>query len=188
MPDFRIERVGDAHADGEVAFSMPKYHYCPVCGTELAEQRFHDEVRPACPRCGHVVYYNPTPAVGAVITDGSDVLLVERAFEPKKGGWSLPAGFMEFGERQIDALAREVKEETGLTIWSATLLGTEDAADDPRTHAILISFIVNEWAGEPRPGDDASACRWWSINRLPENMAWRNHVRVLAKAREVLGL
>ena len=79
-------------------------------------------------------------------------------------------------------------EETGLDVRSATLLSVEDASEDPRTHSLLISFIVNEWAGEPRPGDDASDCGWWPLTNLPANMAWKNHTRVLVKAREVLGL
>jgi len=188
IPGRPMEVVGKPPADGRVAFRKPEYRYCAVCGTRLECRMEHDEPRPTCPKCGHVVYYNPSPAVGAVIMNGDRVLLVRRAFEPKKDGWSLPSGFMEFGERQIDGLAREVQEETGLAMRSGTLLSVEDASDDPRTHSLLISFIVNEWHGEPRPGDDASECKWWSICELPENMAWRNHVRVLAKAREVLGL
>jgi 8-oxo-dGTP diphosphatase len=153
----------------------------------LEEQPDHDVVRPTCPECEFIVYYNPAPAVGGVITSGDKILLVKRAYPPKAGLWSLPAGFMEFGERQLDALAREVREETGIETLSATLLSVEDASDDPRTHALLIAFIIDEWQGEPRAGDDAAEAAWWPISTPPQ-MAWRNHVRVIEKARKWLNL
>jgi|GEM_PF-1338605 len=189
------EKVGIPHEDGVIEFRRPEYRFCPRCGATLEPRAEHDVahparpvVRPTCPNCGFIAYYNPVPAVGGVIMSDDHVLLVKRAFPPKEGQWSLPAGFMEFGERQLDALAREVREEVGLEIFSATLLSVEDASDDPRTHALLIAFLVDEWQGEPRPGDDASAVEWWPIVSPPPDMAWRNHVRVLAKAREWLGL
>ena len=179
-----IQRVGEPHLDGTPLFRKPEYHFCAVCGTALEDRTHHNEVFPTCPACGHVVYINPAPAVGGVIVRDGHVLLVRRAFEPKKGLWSLPAGFMDYGERQVDALAREVKEETGIDVHSASLLSVEDAADDPRTHALLIAFFVEEWSGEPHPSDDASEIRWWPLDVAPPDMAWRNHARVLELARE----
>ena len=69
---------------------------------------------------------------------------------------------------------------------SASLLSVEDASEDPRTHALLIAFIVHEWGGEPRPGDDASEVGWFPLDVAPDSMAWRNHVRILELAREVI--
>ncbi len=189
VPKRRSQKVREPHKDGAVEFKRPDYHFCPRCGTALLDRTEpNGEVRPTCPACGFVVYYNPVPAVGAVILDGDRILLVRRKYEPKKDMWSLPAGFMDYGERQLDALAREVREETGLEVISAAQLSVEDAYDDPRTHVVFISFIVQEWQGTPRPGDDASACEWWPINSPPLDMAWHNHVRVLTKAREWLCL
>ena len=183
-----IQYVGQDHQDGVVEFMTPEYHYCPRCGTKLESQDEHGVPRPTCSKCGFIAYYNPVPAVGGVIVRDGEVLLVQRAFEPKKGLWSLPAGFMEYGERQVDALAREVKEETALDVRSASLLSVEDAADDPRTHALLIAFYIEEWAGEPQAGDDASDVRWWPLAVNPPDMAWRNHTRVLELARERAGI
>jgi 8-oxo-dGTP diphosphatase len=179
-----IQRVGELHADGVVAFVRPEWTYCPRCATGLQNRTSvdSDAVYPTCPACGYVAYTNPAPAVGAVILNGDDeVLLVRRKFEPNKGGWSLPAGFMEFGERQVDSLAREVLEETRLTMTSASLLCVEDGSEDPRTHALLIAFLVHEWSGEPVPGDDADAVGWFHMGQLPQNMAWRSHTRVLKR-------
>jgi len=191
IPGRERQRVGEPHADGTVAFHVPEYHFCPRCGTRLVPRPEHEAeggaIRPTCPKCGFVAYYNPVPAVGAVILLDGQVLLVRRAYAPKKDQWSLPAGFMEYGERQMDALAREVREETALVIHSGYLLSVEDASDDPRAHALLIAFLVDDWEGAPRPGDDASEVRWWPLDRPPADMAWRNHARVLARTREVLG-
>lgn len=186
-PKRRTERVAKTPGDAVVEFTRPEHRFCACCGSALVDRTEHNgEVRPTCPACGFVVYYNPVPAVGAVIMDGDRVLLVKRKYEPRKDLWSLPAGFMDYGERQLDALAREVREETGLEVISATQLTVEDAYDDPRTHVVFISFLVDRWQGTPRPGDDASECAWWPISSPPADMAWQNHVRVLATAREWL--
>jgi 8-oxo-dGTP diphosphatase len=180
------QTVGRSHDDGAVAFGRKEYRFCPLCGTKLEPHAEHNEIRPTCPACGFIVYYNPVPAVGGVILDGDQILLVRRAFEPKAEQWSLPSGFMEYGERQIDALAREVMEETGLEVASAVQLSVEDASDDPRAHSLMISFIVTRWRGEVTAGDDASEAAWFPITDPPDDMAWRNHTRVIEKARERL--
>ena len=188
IPERSRQIVGHPHEDGALLFKKPVYRYCPLCGSRLHLQDDHGVERPSCPQCEFVAYYNPAPAVAAVITSGDQVLLVRRKYPPKTDKWSLPAGFMEFGERQIDSLAREVAEETGLQILSGMLLCVEDASDDPRTHALLIAFLVDHWRGDPVPGDDASEVSWFPIAEPPSDMAWRNHVRVLEKAREQLAL
>lgn len=192
LPGRPVERVGEPHEDGEVVFVTPRYDFCPLDGTPLVDRREAEstDIRRTCPACGFVAYHNPAPAVGGVILRdtgaGPDVLLVRRKYEPHKDGWSLPAGFMEFGERQVDALAREVKEETDLDMTSASLLCVEDGSEDPRTHALLIAFLVHEWSGDVVPGDDASEAGWFPLTNLPADMAWKAHSRALAKAVEVL--
>ncbi len=192
LPGRRVERVGDPQPDGEAAFQRPEYHFCPRDATPLEDRidEPSDETRPVCPTCGFVAYHNPVPAVGAVIlrngAAGPEVLLVRRKFEPYEGGWSLPSGFMDYGERQVDSLAREVKEETNLDMTSASLLCVEDGAEDPRTHALLIAFLVHEWSGDVLPGDDASEAGWFPLGRLPADMAWKSHRRALRLAMEAL--
>lgn len=95
-------------------------------------------------------------AVSAVIVDRDNrVLLVLRGHEPAKGLWSLPGGSVEPGERMAEALVREVREETGLSIvvgdevWRAHI---ELAAGKPYD---IHTFLVTEFSGHLVAGDDA---------------------------------
>jgi ADP-ribose pyrophosphatase YjhB (NUDIX family) len=73
--------------------------------------------RAVCPGCGRVHYENPLNVVGTipVLPDGR-VLLCLRAIEPRRGKWTLPAGFMELGETTSQGAARETDEEAGAQI------------------------------------------------------------------------
>jgi ADP-ribose pyrophosphatase YjhB (NUDIX family) len=73
--------------------------------------------RMVCADCGHVAYENPKIVVGAVvIADGERVLMCRRAIEPRKGFWTLPAGYMELGETLEEGAAREALEEAEAVI------------------------------------------------------------------------
>ena len=69
-----------------------------------------------CPACRHVHYDNPLNVVGTVPSwgdDGAQVLLCKRNIEPRRGMWTLPAGFMKLGETTSEGAARETVEEAG---------------------------------------------------------------------------
>lgn len=71
-----------------------------------------DRERNVCTRCGFVAYENPKIVTGSVATDETGrVLLCKRAIEPRKGFWTLPAGYMELGETVEQAARREAWEE-----------------------------------------------------------------------------
>ncbi len=104
---------------------------------------------------------SPIVGVGGVIFEGASVLLAKRGQEPAKGTWSLPGGAVELGEKVIDALKREIREEIGIEIEVGGLVRVLDRIfrdDDKRTryHYILIDYWGWRVSGEPKPDSDTS--------------------------------
>jgi 8-oxo-dGTP diphosphatase len=113
----------------------------------------------------------PLVGVGAVIVDQGRVVLVKRKFPPLAGEWSIPGGRLEIGETQREAVVRETREETGLTVEPRELLGVYDRLlrDDGgriRYHYVLIDFLCRRVAGELQPGGDAEDARWFSKQEI----------------------
>lgn len=79
--------------------------------------------RLVCSTCGHIDYENPKIVVGSVVSQDGAVLLCRRAIEPRRGYWTLPAGFLELGETAEEGAAREAWEEARAHIVFDGLLG-----------------------------------------------------------------
>jgi ADP-ribose pyrophosphatase YjhB (NUDIX family) len=75
-----------------------------------------DRERLTCPDCGFIAYENPKIVVGSVVSAEGRVLLCRRAIEPRRGFWTLPAGFMEMGETVEEGARREAWEEAQVRI------------------------------------------------------------------------
>ena len=93
-------------------------HFCPQCGENVAFVIPPGDSLPrhVCSSCGHIHYENPRLIVGCVAEWEGRILLCRRAIEPRRGFWTLPAGFMENGETTAEAAARETYEEAGARI------------------------------------------------------------------------
>ena len=88
--------------------------FCSECGSPDVAWRIPDGdtvPREVCGACGAIHYRNPKVVVGCLATWEDRVLLCRRAFEPRHGLWTLPAGFMENGETLAAGAARETIEE-----------------------------------------------------------------------------
>jgi ADP-ribose pyrophosphatase YjhB (NUDIX family) len=114
----------------------------------------------------------PVAAVGAVVWKGDRVLLIRRGKAPRKGFWSLPGGRQDWGETVHEAVAREIREETGVTIRIVDLAAVVDLIhrDDAGMieHHFTVIDVVAEWeSGEAVAGDDAAEVAW----AAPEDLA-----------------
>jgi ADP-ribose pyrophosphatase YjhB (NUDIX family) len=89
--------------------------HCRACGTPVQYGIPPDDnrERAVCPACHTVHYENPLNVVGTVPTWDDRVLLCRRNIEPRRGLWTLPAGFMELGETAAEGAHRETVEEAG---------------------------------------------------------------------------
>ena len=90
--------------------------HCRECGASVTYRLPDDgdtKLRAICTVCQTVHYENPLNVVGTVPHWGEQVLLCKRNIEPRKGKWTLPAGFMELGETTTQGAARETEEEAG---------------------------------------------------------------------------
>lgn len=121
-------------------------------------------------------YKYPRPAVTAdcvVIGHATDnsrhVLLIRRGYEPYKGCWALPGGFMDMDETLEQCALRELKEETGLTpLGTITELKSFSTVDrDPRGRTITVAFLIDMPLTKAKGSDDAAEARWFPLEELP---------------------
>ena len=100
---------------------LEKFRYCPLCGSEkFVENNFKSK---RCEACGFVYYFNPSSStVAVIVNEKNELLAVRRAKEPARGTLDLPGGFCDCYETGEEGVVREVKEETGLCVESATFL------------------------------------------------------------------
>jgi ADP-ribose pyrophosphatase YjhB (NUDIX family) len=98
--------------------------FCTQCGAPLQLRVPPDDLRPrhVCEACGTIHYQNPKLVVGCVPEHEERILLCRRAIEPRRGYWTVPAGFMENGETLQQAAARESQEEALAEVTVGSLL------------------------------------------------------------------
>jgi 8-oxo-dGTP diphosphatase len=111
--------------------------------------------------------------VGAVVRDDRGrLLLVRRGTEPAKGRWSVPGGRIEPGETAVEAVVRELVEETGLRVVVTGLAGTVERTGPGGTIYDIDDFYARLEPGvdpeQVRAGDDAAEAGWFTFAEVEE--------------------
>src|SRR5262245_47246566 len=92
--------------------------FCSECGQTTAKRipSGEDRERSVCDACGTIHYQNPKLVVGCIVEHAGQVLLCKRAIDPRRGYWTVPAGFLELGESAMAGAIRETHEEAGARV------------------------------------------------------------------------
>jgi NADH pyrophosphatase NudC (nudix superfamily) len=125
------------------------YRFCPRCATPLVRQPVAERERDCCPSCGWVHWDNPAPVVAALIEYDGKVLLARNRAWPERM-FALVTGFLERDESPLQAVAREVAEETALQTRSASLIGVYEFT---RKNEVIVAYHVQA-EGEIRLGEE----------------------------------
>ena len=124
-------------------------------------------------------YKNPASTVDLIVPYENGIVLIKRKYEPFKGFWALPGGFLENGKETLEeAAARELFEETGLRTKpeELKLIGVySDPKRDPRGHVIAHAYEARNFFGKLKASDDAAEAG--VFNKLP-NLAF-DHERII---------
>jgi 8-oxo-dGTP diphosphatase len=142
------------------------YKFCPQCGGGLEKRLVKpgEPLRLVCTACGFIFYLDPKLSVIAVIPLDGGVVMVRRAIEPGYGLWVVPGGFVDLGEVVEDALVRETREETLLTVRPVRLLNIYSYPD----HRTVIAAYVTEYvSGELAAGDETLEARVFGLQEIP---------------------
>ncbi|MEO8602316.1 MAG: NUDIX hydrolase [bacterium] len=120
--------------------------------------------RLVCDSCGFVSYENPKVVVGSVCTWGDRILLCKRAIEPRKGYWTLPAGYMEVRESTADGAAREAWEEACATIEIDALLAVYNI---PRISQVQVIYRARLANPDVAAGPESEAVGLFTWDEIP---------------------
>jgi ADP-ribose pyrophosphatase YjhB (NUDIX family) len=152
--------------------------HCRNCGT-ATEQRIPDDgdtkPRAVCPACHTIHYENPLNVVGTIpwiMDDGMlKVLLCQRNIEPRKGFWTLPAGFMELNETTAEGALRETQEEAGADVKMGALLTLINVRRVGQVHFFYTAQLQST---QFNPGIETMDTRLVSESHIPwEEIAFR---------------
>lgn len=123
-----------------------------------------DKERLVCDDCGWVHYVNPKIVVGSVIRWENKILMARRAIEPRKGFWTLPAGFMEERETTEEGAKREAFEEAEAKIDIKALLAVYDV---PHISQVQLMFLADLISPDVAPGIESLEVAFFTWDEIP---------------------
>ena len=148
--------------------------HCKQCGSKVVYRLPDDgdtKERAVCTVCHTVHYENPLNVVGTVPYWGQKVLLCKRNIEPRKGKWTLPAGFMELDETTSEGAARETDEEAGAQFEMQGLFSVLNVARVGQVHLFYRARLTSD---QFNPGTETMEAQLFAEADIPwENIAFR---------------
>jgi ADP-ribose pyrophosphatase YjhB (NUDIX family) len=148
--------------------------HCKNCGTAVLYRLPDDgdtKNRAVCPACNTVHYENPLNVVGTVPVYGDKVLLCKRNIEPRKGKWTLPAGFMELDETTAEGAARETTEEAGAQFEMQALFSVLSV---PKVGQVHLFYRAKLTSDQFDPGYETQEAKLFSEMDIPwDDIAFR---------------
>ena len=158
---------------------MKKLIYCSKCGKKNYYGDIDGNKRYHCIHCKSIHYQNPKPTATLLCRSGNSILLVQRAYEPGKGEWGLPGGFLELNETLEEGACRELKEETNLNGKFVKLLGNCSHFNSIFGDILLIGIEmkIDEW-NNLKAGDDALSAKLFKLDNCPK-LVFECHQKLL---------
>jgi ADP-ribose pyrophosphatase YjhB (NUDIX family) len=148
--------------------------YCKNCGTAVVYRLPDDgdtKNRAVCPACNTVHYENPLNVVGTVPVWDDKVLLCKRNIEPRKGKWTLPAGFMELDETTSEGAARETTEEAGAQFEMQSLFSVLSV---PKVGQVHLFYRAKLTSDQFDPGYETQEAKLFTEAEIPwDEIAFR---------------
>ena len=144
-------------------------NYCSHCGQPVTVEVPPGDNRPrhVCRSCGQIHYENPRVVVGCVPEFEGSILLCRRAIEPRRGYWTVPAGFMELGETLGEAAIRETWEEAQARVELGPLFAVVDVVHARQVHAFFRGTLSERAFGA---GEETLEARLV----LPRDVPWED--------------
>lgn len=142
-----------------------------------------DRERMVCGECGWVNYVNPKIVVGAVCRLDDKILLCRRAIEPRKGYWTIPAGFMEERETSAEGAAREAREEANARLLMGPLLAVYNI---PRISQVQLIYKAEMETPDVAAGPESLEVAFFAFDDIPwDELAFPSVHWALNQMREV---
>jgi len=129
----------------------------------------------------------PVVGVGGVVIAEGRALLIRRGHPPLEGEWSIPGGTLEVGETLLDAVRRELAEETGIEVRVGELIEAferifPDGEGQPKYHFVILDYLCEAIRGTARAGSDVTDVAWAAESELQNFSLTPTATRVLNKA------
>lgn len=142
--------------------------FCRACGNPVNHVIPPEDtrVRAVCPTCGTIHYQNPLSVVGTIPFWEDQVLLCQRNIEPRKGFWTLPAGFMELGETTQEGALRETHEEAGINVELSSLFTMINVPHVSQVHFFYLARMLSPVSS---PGAETLEARLFKASDIPWN-------------------